>query len=194
MSLLMCFMMCFTYVFKRKKVFDIWPDIFYITQNLESCQEVIRMLLSPQASCLKTKKATSLPASHWKHFTFTFRGHFQGCLFVKATENQLHHIKSGKKTKVSHIISLSTTSVQKTKICSTWFPIVAQHCEDIICTYLAPTVQMIGPNLRLVTLLRSQRGIPWFHPLHINTVFGQRYRTKKTIFLTFLRGKKAPVA
>ena len=105
MSLLMCFMMCFTYVFKRKKVFDIWPDIFYITQNLESCQEVIRMLLSPQASCLKTKKATSLPASHWKHFTFTFRGHFQGCLFVKATENQLHHIKSGKKQRYRTLLA-----------------------------------------------------------------------------------------
>ena len=168
--------MCFTYVFKCKKLFDIWSDISYITQNLESCQEVIRMLLSPQASCLKTKKATSLPASHWKHFTLTFRGHFQGCLFVKATENQLHHIKSGKKRKryrlLWHIISQSTTSVQKIKICSTWFPIVAQHCEDIICTFLASTMQMIGLNLRLVTLLRSQRGIPWFHQLHINTVFG----------------------
>ena len=105
MSLLMCFIMCFTYVFKCKKLFDIWSDISYITQNLESCQEVIRMLLSPQASCLKTKKATSLPASHWKHFTLTFRGHFQGCLFVKATENQLHHIKSGKKTKVSRTVA-----------------------------------------------------------------------------------------
>ena len=135
------------------------------------------MLLSPQASCLKTKKATSLPAFHWiSHFTFTFRGHFQGCLFVKATENQLHHIKSRKKRQryrlLWHIISQSTTSVQKTKICSTWLPIVAQHCKDIICTFLASTMQMIGLNLRLVTLLRSQRGIPWFHPLHINTVFG----------------------
>ena len=116
MTLLMCFMMCFTYVFKRKKVFDIWSDIFYITQNLESCQEVIRMHLSPQASCLKTKKATSLPASHWKHFTLTFRGHFQGCLFVKATENQLHHIKSGKKTKVSlYCGTLSANQLQVSK-------------------------------------------------------------------------------
>ena len=71
-----------------------------------------------------------------------------------------------------HIISQSTTSVHNAKICSTWLPIVAQHCKDIICTLLASTMQMIGLNLRLVTLLRSQRGIPWFHPLHINTVFG----------------------
>ena len=116
MSLLMCFIMCFTYVFKCKKLFDIWSDISYITQNLESCQEVIRMLLSPQASCLKTKKATSLPASHWKHFTLTFRGHFQGCLFVKATENQLHHVKSGKKDKgVAYCGTLSANQLQVSK-------------------------------------------------------------------------------
>ena len=68
-----------------------------------------------QASCLKTKKATSLPAFHWKHFTFTFPGHFQGCLFVKATENQLHHIKSGKKD-IAYCSTLSANQLQVSKI------------------------------------------------------------------------------